>query len=392
MKYLIICLIIIIMIAAVFAAAVYIPYNSRESVTEIANGASASGIAETLYENGVISNKLIFRIYVTLRGREQKLSFGEYHFPPRLSLSEVVTKLETGKVKLHPVTITEGLTISETAARYSKASHIDYDKFISICSDSSFAYQLTGLPVNKLEGFLYPDTYLFPKQVSEEYIIRNMVRTLASKITTVKKELGYPCHYTAEENVCCFGEKSGLLSHFSHVGSGRCDIDEEECPSACPYVSVCEETQQISQPENFFIPGTLQDIYEVLILASIVEKEATFDDEKPLIAGVYHNRLRRGMRLQADPTVAYALEQAGIVRRSKIYYRDLQIDSPYNTYRNKGLPPTPICSPSIKSIKAVLNPAETDYLFFFSNNRGRHIFSKTYREHLNGLRKLRHSN
>ena len=130
---------------------------------------------------------------------------------------------------------------------------------------------------------------------------------------------------------------------------------------------------------NFTKCQTL-DFYEILILASIIEKEAQIDSEKPVIASVYLNRLETGMKLQADPTVAYTLEELG-KNRHKIYYKDLKIESPYNTYLYQGLPPTPICSPTISSIKAVIYPEQTDYYFFFANN-GRHIFSKTYRQHI----------
>ncbi|MBW6516672.1 MAG: endolytic transglycosylase MltG [Candidatus Cloacimonetes bacterium] len=128
--------------------------------------------------------------------------------------------------------------------------------------------------------------------------------------------------------------------------------------------------------------------YELIILASIIEKEARFHDEKPLIASVFLNRLSIGKRLQADPTVAYALSKNGI-QRTTIYYVDLQIDSPYNTYRRAGLPPTPICNPSVLSMQAVLDPADSEFLYFFAGKRGRHIFSKTYTEHLNKQRALR---
>ena len=128
-------------------------------------------------------------------------------------------------------------------------------------------------------------------------------------------------------------------------------------------------------------------LYSVLILASIVEKEAICDDERALIAGVYKNRLANRMLLQADPTVAYALELSGKSRR-KIYYEDLKINSIYNTYKHLGLPPTPICNPGIKSIYAALNPAKTDYFFFFAGKKSRHIFSTTYREHLKKLNRI----
>ncbi|MDN5354492.1 MAG: hypothetical protein PWQ09_1248 [Candidatus Cloacimonadota bacterium] len=141
-----------------------------------------------------------------------------------------------------------------------------------------------------------------------------------------------------------------------------------------------------------FNPTLGLDFYETLIVASIVEKEARVESEKPLIASVYLNRIRYGMKLQADPTVAYILEQMGRTRY-RIYYRDLKIESPYNTYLNKELPPTPICSPSYTTIKAVLHPQESDYFYFFADkSKGTHIFSKTYSEHLQKQRNLKKKN
>ncbi|MFO7896594.1 MAG: endolytic transglycosylase MltG [Candidatus Cloacimonadales bacterium] len=127
------------------------------------------------------------------------------------------------------------------------------------------------------------------------------------------------------------------------------------------------------------------DYYQVMILASIVEREAQIAEEKPLIASVYLNRLEIGMKLQADPTVAYALEKIG-KNRKKIYYKDLKIDSSFNTYLHSGLPPAPICSPERGAIEAVLNPAETDYYFFFASGGGAHTFSQTYSQHLSRQR------
>jgi len=130
-----------------------------------------------------------------------------------------------------------------------------------------------------------------------------------------------------------------------------------------------------------FRPNKKLDFYETIILASIVEREAKIEDEKPTIASVYVNRIKYNYKLQADPTVAYVLELQG-KHRKKLYYRDLKIDSPYNTYKHLGLPPTPICSPSKSSIAAVLDPADTDFFFFFADGSGRHEFTQTYQQHI----------
>jgi UPF0755 protein len=135
-------------------------------------------------------------------------------------------------------------------------------------------------------------------------------------------------------------------------------------------------------------PAQSSAYYQTLILASIVEDEAVMKDEKPVIASVYLNRLAHAMKLESCPTVAYLLEKQGI-HRQYLLYKDLKIDSPYNTYFYAGLPPTPICSPSVSSIQAVLQPAKTNYLFFFADMKGRNIFSATYAEHLQKQRQFK---
>lgn len=299
------------------------PKPVEEVIVTIEEGETAAAIADKLVKQGVIGSKWFFIIYVRLRGIDKELCKGNYLFSGNLSTRGVIRRIANGQVQLSSVTIPEGLTISETVRIIAEAGFGDYNRYIALCYDPVFAEQLTGFPVNTLEGFLYPDTYFFAEEVSEEYIIRHLVNEFFSK------------------------------------------------------------TARLQLPEEF-----PYSFYQMVILASIVEKEAVFSDEKPLIAGVFLNRLRIGKRLQADPTVAYALRKEGIVRR-RIFYIDLEIDSPFNTYRNTGLPPTPICSPSVISMQAVLEPEESDYLYFFADRRGRHIFSKTYRDHINRQRTIR---
>ncbi len=301
------------------------PYNSSEIIVEIPKGMPASLIGAKLAEEGVIRSKFRFIAYVRFTGIENELSYGEYLIPANSNFIKVINRLRDANIVYHQLTIIEGLTLKETAILVEQKGFGDSQKFLSLCSDSLFIKELTNMPVATLEGFLYPDTYNFPKKASEEYIIRHIV------------------------------------DHFFKI------IDRIGIPENYPY-----------------------SLYEMITLASIVEKEATFCDEKPLIAGVYLNRLQIGKRLQADPTVAYILAQRGI-RRKTIFYVDLETDSPYNTYRNNGLPPTPICSPYITSLNAVFNPEESEYLFFFADRKGRHIFSRTYREHLDRQRALRNS-
>ena len=317
-RKIIIAVVIVIVVLVLYATSlVILPKKVNEVLIDISHGESALSIAEKLYEKNVIRNIRVFYLYVKFTDMDKILSFGKYHFSGKLSLLEVVDILGSGKVVLRKVTIPEGLTIIKTARVLSQYGFADYDKFVALCNDSLFARKLTGFSVSSLEGFLYPETYHFPYEVSEEYIIKTLVQEF------------------------------------------------------------------FSQTQSFdFAPNSDLNFYETLILASIVEREARFKEEQTTIASVYLNRIKYNYKLQADPTVAYALEQQGKIRK-KIYYRDLKIDSPYNTYKNYGLPPTPICSPAISSIQAVLEPAETDYFFFFANGSGRHEFNQTYQQHIN---------
>ena len=298
------------------------PKPVNEVIVEIRAGDPAAVIADKLVQHGVIRSKWLFITYIKLKGVDKDLSYGNYLFSGRISTASVARQLIDGNIILERVTIPEGLNIRETAHRLDAAGFGDFEKFVSLAYDPDFSEQLTGFPVQTLEGFLYPDTYHFGEGVSEEFVLRRLVHEFFNKTT------------------------------------------------------------------HLLLPDEFQmSFYEMITLASIIEKEARYHDEKPLIASVFMNRLRIGKRLQADPTVAYALEKRGI-QRTTIYYIDLQIDSPFNTYRRTGLPPTPICNPSIISMQAVLDPAESDYLYFFADRQGRHIFSKTYTEHLNKQRAL----
>jgi len=318
MRKIIVALVIVFVLSALYATSlVLLPKSVNEVLIDISKGESAQNIANKLYEKNIIRSKKVFYLYVKFTDIDKTLSFGKYHFSGKLSLTDVVNILRLGKVVLRKATIPEGLTINKTAKVLSQYGFVDYDKFVKICNDSLFARKLTGFSVISLEGFLYPETYHFPYEVSEQYIIKTLVQ-----------------EFFSQTQDCDFAPNKGL------------------------------------------------DFYEILVLASIVEREARFRDEQPTIASVYLNRIKYNYKLQADPTVAYALELQGEIRK-KIYYRDLKIDSPFNTYKNLGLPPSPICSPAASSIKAVLEPAETDFFFFFANGSGRHEFNQTYKQHIN---------
>lgn len=301
---------------------IFTPMTVLNNTINIKEGTTTATIATMLANRGIIDSPALFLIVAYLSGYADDISYGLFSFSGELSLLDVLHKLVAGEVVSHKLTIPEGYTVSRIAYLASQKVGCDYNTFFQLTQDTTFIDSL-GLPVQTLEGFLFPDTYYVPYYADERYIITMM-----------------------------------LDNFFLHWNS----IHPEEI--------------------------SFDSLYSILILASIVEREAVHDDEMPLIAGVYTHRLEKGMLLQADPTVAYALEIKGI-SRDKVYYVDLQIDSPYNTYRYPGLPPTPICNPGIQAIKAAFHPAETEYLFFFAGDNSRHIFSRTYAEHLRKLREYR---
>ncbi|MCF7792837.1 MAG: endolytic transglycosylase MltG [Candidatus Cloacimonetes bacterium] len=309
-------LLIIIILGSYLYYLLYSPKQIKETIIEIEKGEPALSIADKLYDKNLIHSREAFYLYIKFTGAQGDLSYGKYLFKGNLNMIDIIKLIQSGKVLLRKITIQEGLPAWKTCKLLSQKGFGDYRTFIKLYSDSTFAKKLTGFNIPNLEGFLYPETYFFPEESSEAFILEHLVKEF-------------------------FNQTS--------------DLD--------------------------FKPNKLLNFYETIILASIVEREARLMREKPTIASVYINRLEDNYKLQADPTVAYVLELQG-KNRKKIYYKDLLIDSPYNTYKHYGLPPTPICSPSRTSIEAVLNPAETDFYFFFADGTGGHEFTKTYKQHI----------
>lgn len=309
-------ILVVVLLFFKFATIILNPVQIHHKLCEIEYGQSARSIARTLYNNRIIRNEKLFYLLARIKGMDKDLKAGYYLFSGNLNMLDTIEKIVSGEILVERVTIPEGLSMYRTLKLLSDSGVGDYDKMISLARNRDFIYSLTGFPVKKIEGFLYPDTYIFGLNMREENIIRVLVNNFFKKL-----------------------EDAGI------------DIEDKD------------------------------QLYRDIILASIIEKEAIFNDEKALISGVYHNRLRIGMRLQADPTVTYHLEPEFIHKR-RLTYRDTRVRTPHNTYTISGLPPTPICSPAITSIIAAQNPAETKHFFFFANNSGRHIFSETYSQHL----------
>lgn len=297
--------------------------RARQVDVRIPEGASARLTAQRLHEAGLVDRPLLFRAFVRLTGSARALRAGHYRFAENASWDQILDALRRGDVVRIPVTVPEGFGLREIAPRVAELTDTPVDSVLALARDSAFAREL-GVPGPTLEGYLFPDTYQFVEGLGPGTVLRAMV----------------------ERYRAFWGETERRLA----------------------------DSLGLSERE-------------VVTLASIVEKEARVADERPVIAGVYLNRLRVGMLLQADPTVQYALEAP----KERLLYRDIDAvaDHPYNTYTQAGLPPGPIASPGEASLRAVLEPAEVPYLFFVARIDGSHVFTETEREHINAKNRIR---
>ncbi|MEF3280087.1 MAG: endolytic transglycosylase MltG [Elusimicrobiota bacterium] len=304
---------IILTIIALFLITILIYFfMPRESVKVfIPEGANANSIAKILRSNGVVISSFYFKALVKLTKTDKRINPGEYVFmkysPAEIVLYRMLNQKYLNSIK---IVIPEGWRAEQVSERLFKNGVIKSEKrFIDMVKQ------------RKLEGYLFPSTYFFNKNMSEEEVINLFLSTFDKNIRP-------------------------LFSKY-----------------------------QLSKEEE----------YKTLIIASIVEREAVYDEERPLIAAVYLNRLKKKMPLEADPTVQYAL---GYWKKN-LTHDDLQTPSPYNTYYVSGLPPTPICSPGVKSVEAVLNPAQIDAIYFVADNTGKHTFNVKYDEHIKAKEKAR---
>lgn len=302
----------------------FYPFQTQGKPVIIPPRSNSIQVASTLKENGIIRNKTYFLVAGQMFKVFHNIRAGEYDFGSRASTWMVLKKLSRGEIAIYRITIPEGWTISDTGKLLSQSRLVDPGEFFNLVNDADFTIDSYKFPKN-LEGYLFPDTYYFMKGVNiEKTIIVQMLSQFKKKIVDV---------YGAE------------------------------------------------------IKAKGYSLEKVIILASLVEKEAVVDHERPVIAKVFYNRLRKKMLLQCDPTVRYALGKFS----GKLSRKDLGVKSPFNTYLHAGLPPYPICNPGIASIKAVLRPADTDYLYFVSKNDGTHYFAKSYEEHKEAKKKYQGS-
>lgn len=292
--------------------------DSGVKVVYIKSDTRSTEIADLLKRQGIIHDRFLFLVFTLFRGTSDRLKAGEYEFPSSMGLLDIIRILEEGKVLVHKVTIPEGATVWQIATVFDREGLMDRDRFLEMTMDPSVASFYVP-EADTLEGFLFPDTYYFIRGIEGEEIIETIVQ------------------------------------RFFRAFTRQDELRARELGMS---------------------------LRQIVTLASIIEKEAVVDEEKRIIAGVFYNRLRRGMRLQADPTVLYGKRRQGRITR-----RDLRARHPYNTYVQNGLPPGPIASPGEAALKAALYPARVNYLYFVSKNDGTHHFSRTLKEHVRAVRK-----
>ncbi len=289
----------------------------------IPEGASLQATSDTLAAHGIIRWPRLFELYVRIKGSDSAIKAGSYELRRGTGWSESLAALVEGRVVTLPITIPEGWAISQIAGRLAPIAQTPEDSVVQRLLDPRLADSL-GVPGPSLEGYLFPETYRFAEGLAVEALAAAMVDRYR-------------------------------------------DVWTDSRRAARDSLGMTER--------------------ELITLASIVQAEARWEDEMPLISAVFHNRLRRPMRLQADPTVQYALES----RQSRLLFShiDSVADNPYNTYTHDGLPPGPIGSPGLAAIDAALHPAAVPYLYFVARADGRHEFSRSLREHNQAIQRVR---
>jgi UPF0755 protein len=304
------------------------PPNAPLVQVTIPPGATLRAISESLSVHQVLEHPLWFRTLARLERNDRKAQAGIYELRRGERAGTLLKILTEGRGKLVRFTVPEGSTVREVAALAAAEIGVSADSVLASAADTARLHAIGGEGPS-YEGWLHPDTYLVPLTIPPRDLVDLMVRQTV--------ELWTPAREARRDSM--------KLSRL-----------------------------------------------DVLTLASIVEGEALLDEERPVIAAVYLNRLRLRMPLQADPTVQYGMELATGERKPRLYIRDYKFPSPYNTYLRPGLPPGPIDSPGISSIDAVLEPASVPYLYFVAGPDRRHVFSRTYREHLRAIKQVRSGN
>lgn len=331
--FLVLSLALLVLLAAVGGGVAFLAYqftSSRPSdlaqdvVYEVTPGKGFATIASELEQKGLVKNAMFFNIYARFKGDRSRIKVGEYLLRTNMTPPEVLATIVSGKSIARSFTVSEGLSTYEIADLYERQGFGTAASFLALTRDPQLIQSLLGEKVPSLEGYLFPETYMLTKYTDTKTLISNMVK------------------------------------RFLYV-----------------YNEVLPQAEITWMTRN-----------QVVTLASIIEKETGAPEERPLISSVFHNRLAKKMRLQTDPTVIYGkAEQLGRIVIN-ITRQDLQTPTPYNTYVIFGLPPGPIANPGREALLAAVNPAESAYLFFVSQNDGTHVFSEDYQGHKKAVQKF----
>jgi len=305
------------------------PGSSQTVLITVLQGESVRDVGERLEKEGVVSSAILFRIMVALEGYEGQLVAGDYEFEKNMPTLQVVQRLHEGITSPLVVTVREGVRAEEIADLMESEGVTTRQAFLDAIEGSyDFAF-LRNKPVSaNLEGYLFPDTYFFGRTTKVEDAVKQMLENFDKKFN------------------------SDLRQEAANLGLS---------------------------------------VHTVVTLASIVEREAQVPEERPIIAGVFLRRLRLGIPLESDPTVQYAVgsDPESVAKygywKKDLTQEDLEINSPYNTYRRTGLPAGPIANPGLDSIVAVIRPAQTNYLYFVAKPDGSHAFAETLEEHLRNV-------
>ena len=299
----------------------YRGYESAEVFVDVRPGTSTLAIGRQLVASGVVRDETTFRIAVWRSGRDRGLQAGEYRFAAPLSAMAVVESIAAGRVHLLPITFPEGLTRHEMAERFGRSGLGSAEAFLAASTRVDLVADLDPEAID-LEGYLFPETYLLPRGAGADDLVEAMVAQF---------------HRTFDADLRARAAARGL------------------------------------------------SVREVVTLASLIQRETGLDEERPIVSAVYNNRLGRGMPMQCDPTVIYALQLAGLYD-GNLTRENLRFDSPYNTYVYPGLPPGPIAAPGAADLRAAVEPADVSHLYFVSRNDGSHVFADTLREHNRNVR------
>ncbi|MFQ5483792.1 MAG: endolytic transglycosylase MltG [Desulfobacterales bacterium] len=274
---------------------------------------------EKLHEMNIVKNRFKFKMIAVFRGYDKRIKAGEYLLSGAMAPSEIFKVLVRGKVQLYRLTVPEGYNLYQIATLVADSGWGTKNAFLKIAKDASWAKR-AGIEADTLEGYLFPDTYYFQKGATAEQMISTMIKQFWSVFSPA---------WTQQAS------KLGLSVH------------------------------------------------EIVTLASIIEKETGTPFERPIISSVFHNRMKKGMRFESDPTVIYGLKEFD----GNLTRKHLATFTPYNTYQVKGLPPGPIANPGRKALEAALYPADTDYLFFVSKRDRTHRFSTNLKDHIRAVKK-----